>query len=109
MDGSDGLFVPQHVALCGGAVGAGGGGAGLPTTLGVPGVMEIVPLALLAALFVGLGVWMFRRFGNSARRAGTGEAKLAGTPAEEPVRDPKPALEGRERPAAVPRPGVLGA
>lgn len=53
----------QGAALCGVPIGGVGGGS--LDMLGVPALGEGLSLALALGAFVGVGAWMFRRWGKS--------------------------------------------
>lgn len=62
----------RNGALCAVPIGGAGGGGTLH---------EVGPLALLVAGFAGVGIWMFRRYGNGSKRAApAAEAQPGGAP-----------------------------
>lgn len=52
--------LPREAALCGAPA-----GVGSVDLLGTPATAEAFTLTLALAVFVGAGVWMFRRWGGS--------------------------------------------
>lgn len=62
----------RNAALCGAPV-----GGGSIEALGTPAPAEALTLTLALGVFVGAGVWMFRRWGGSP-----GAEELSGTPPE---------------------------
>ncbi len=71
----------QSAALCGAPLG--GGSVNL---LGTPAPGEVLSLTLAVAAFVGAGVWMFRRWGNSPT-----------APTATPPAEPSPETAGSEQ------------
>ena len=70
----------RGAALCGAPV----GGAGSVDMLGIPASGEILSLTLALGAFVGVGAWMFRRWGKApAAPVPTGVAPEAGDPVRE--------------------------
>ncbi len=83
---------------CGGAVALGGGAVGFPH-LHIPSIGEMLPLAVVTALFVAAGVWLFRRFGEGGVPA-TAEASpetLEQVLAEFDANEPDDPAEDRQR------------
>lgn len=56
----------QNVALCGAPVG--GGTVGSVDLLGLPAPGETLSMTLASVAFLGIGVWMFRRWGKSPEK-----------------------------------------
>lgn len=97
----------RHTLWCGGA----GAGGGLPmhTTVGVPSLGELIPLALLLGLFIAATVWTFRRWGQTPQTVDG----LSGSETLEPAETKAPRYgfePGRERRGAasvIAPPGVV--
>ncbi len=53
----------QGLAFCGVPMGDAGS---VNNMLGIPALGEALPLALVLGVFLGAGVWMFRRWGKSS-------------------------------------------
>jgi hypothetical protein len=60
----------QGLAFCGVPIGDAGS---INNMLGMPTLGEALPLALVLGVFLGAGVWMFRRWGKSSSAPTTTE------------------------------------
>lgn len=80
------------------------------TTVGAPSLGELIPLAILLALFAAAAVWMFRRWGGTpeAEEGLEGTEPLGPAEAKPPTPGFEPRGEERSRPPAIaPRAGAL--